>query len=104
MLPGRGESQSRAANTPQTGTATDASRGGGAPLAVATTQRTTRVTGRASRAAEAATKAAGERTPLKETRSNSADPPTPADGATLHILYVAASAPPVHKRTTRRDE
>lgn len=88
----RGELQSRGASTPQTGTATDASHGGGALLAVATTQRTTRVTGRVSQAVEAVTKAVGERTPPKETRSNSADPPTPADGVTLHILYVDASA------------
>lgn len=88
----QGESQSRVASTLPTGTATDASHGGGALLAVATTRRTTRVMGRVSQAVEGVTKAVGERTPPKETRSNNADPPTPADGVTLHILYVDASA------------
>lgn len=92
MSPAQGESQSRVASTLQTGTATDAFHGEGALPAAATTQRTTRAMGRVSQAAEAATKAAGERPPPKETRSSSADPPTPADGVTLHILYVAASA------------
>lgn len=88
----QGGLQSRVASTPQIGTATDAFHGEGALLAVATTQRTTRVMGRVSQAVEVVTKAVGERTPLKETRSNSADPPTLADGVTLHILYVDASA------------
>lgn len=88
----RGGLQSRVASTPQIGTATDAFHGEGALLVAATTQRTTRVMGRVSQAVEVVTKAVGERTPLKETRSSSADPPTQADGVTLHILYVDASA------------
>lgn len=81
-------SQSREVSTPLTGIVTGATHEGGALPVGETIKRTTRVT-RVSLAAEDVTRAAerGERTPLKETRSNSsADRLTLADGATRHTL------------------
>lgn len=95
MSPAQEALQSREVSTPLTGTAIGAIPGEGALLALENTQRTTRVTARASQATEVVTKAAemGERAPLKETRShNSAGPLTLADGVTRHTLYVDATA------------
>lgn len=85
--------QSRGVSTLLTGTAIGAIPAGEAHPE--TTQRTTRVTARASQAVEAVTKAAarGQRAPQRERCSHSsAGPLILADGATRHTLYVDATA------------
>lgn len=100
MSPAQGVLQSRVVSTQLTGTAIGAIPGEGALPVVETIQKTTRVTERVSQAMEVETKVAetGERAPPKETYS-SAGPPTQADGATHHTLYVDATAPGPHTPT-----
>lgn len=94
MSPAQEVLQSREASMLLTGTAIGGTPEGGALPVEENIQRTTRVMERANKAAEDVTKAERvERTPLKETRSNSsADPLTLADGATHHTLYVDDTA------------
>lgn len=87
--------QSREAGMLLIGIAIGASPGDEALPAAENTRRTTRVTARGSPAAEVVTRASerGETTPPKATHSsNSAGPPTLADGVTPHTLYVDATA------------
>merc|ERR1719268_175854 len=101
MSPAQEVFQSKAASTPLTGIATDATPAGGAHLAAENIQITTRATVRANPAVEVlkdvmdvkdvVRRAAArvQRVPQRERCSNnSAGPPTPADDATPHTLEV----------------
>ena len=107
MSPAQEAVQSRVVSTLLTGTVSGAIPEEGALLVLENIQTTTRVTERVSQATEVVKKAAemGERAPLKENPSHSsADPLIPADGATLHTLYVDATAAGPHTPTHHVDK